>query len=155
MRIFNAGPGFTSPLTEQEVKDFLINDKFIMHIGTIDEHGDPNIHPIWYYYNTSNNNIYVGTAKNSKKYVNILEKHSVYFCIDDPNPPYKGVRGKGIVTILHDIAGNISIEKKIIIKYLGTLDDSLAKLILNATERGEGVILEITPIYFSTWDDGK
>ena len=84
-----------------------------------------------------------------------MEKHSVYFCIDDPNLPYKGVRGKGIVTILHDIAGNISIEKKIILKYLGTLDDSLAKLILNATERGEGVILEITPIYFSTWDDGK
>jgi hypothetical protein len=48
MRIFNASPGFGAPLTEEEVKDFLTNSKLNVHLGTVDEKGDSNIHPVWY-----------------------------------------------------------------------------------------------------------
>ena len=47
MRIFNASPGFGAPLTEEEVKGFLTNSKLNVHLGTVDEKGDSNIHPVW------------------------------------------------------------------------------------------------------------
>jgi hypothetical protein len=47
------------------------------------------------------------------------------------------------------------ISKKIMIKYLGSLDNPMAKILLENVEHGNSVILEITPIYFSTWDYGK
>ena len=41
MRIFNASPGFGTQLTEEEIKNFLGNSKLNIHIGTIDNNGDP------------------------------------------------------------------------------------------------------------------
>jgi len=43
----------------------------------------------------------------------------------------------------------------IIIKYLGTLDNPMAKAINEHSKSGEGIIIEITPKFFSTWDFGK
>jgi general stress protein 26 len=65
----------------------------IFHIGTIDSKGDPNIHPTWYYFGVNKNEFYIETSKSSKKIENIKRNNLVYYCVDDPNPPYKGVRG--------------------------------------------------------------
>jgi general stress protein 26 len=54
-----------------------------------------NIHPARYYYDPSNKKIYVEISKQSKKAYNLRKNENIYFCIDDLNPPYKGVRGKG------------------------------------------------------------
>jgi hypothetical protein len=40
------------------------------------------------------------TGRQSKKLENLAKNELIYFCIDDPNSPYKGVRGKGDVTKL-------------------------------------------------------
>ena len=37
-------------MTEDEVRYFLINSKKNAHISTLDERGEPNIHPTWYYF---------------------------------------------------------------------------------------------------------
>ena len=101
MKILNASPGFGSPMTEDEVRSFLSNSKLNIQLGTVDEKGDPNVHPAWYYF--SNNKIYVETSKGSKKVLNIRRKNTIYFCIDDETVPYKGVRGKGVVRISEDV----------------------------------------------------
>jgi|SRR6185312_14900695 general stress protein 26 len=155
MKILNASPGFGSPLNEQEVKDFLANSKLNVHLGTVDEKQEPNIHPIWYYFDTLNNKLYVETSKSSKKISNLEENKTVYFCIDEPNPPYKGVRGKGEVTIQKDIDSNVSISEKIMLKYLGDLEHPMAKSLLTYVKNGDSVVLEITPSYYSTWDYTK
>jgi uncharacterized pyridoxamine 5'-phosphate oxidase family protein len=155
MKILNASPGFGTPLNEQEVKDFLANSKLNVHLGTVDEKQEPNIHPIWYYFDTLNNKLYVETSKSSKKISNLGENKTVYFCIDEPNPPYKGVRGKGEVTIHKDIDFNVSISEKIMLKYLGDLEHPMAKSLLTYVKNGDSVVLEITPSYYSTWDYTK
>jgi len=66
------------------------NSKLNIHIGTIDDKGDPNIHPTWYYFDTTNNNLYIETYKGSKKIENLNTRNTLYYCVDDPNPPYKG-----------------------------------------------------------------
>lgn len=155
MKILNASPGFGSPLNEQEIKDFLANSKLNVHLGTVDEKQEPNIHPTWYYFDTINNKLYVETSKSSKKISNLVKNKTVYFCIDEPNPPYKGVRGKGKVTIHKDIDFNVSISEKIMLKYLGDLEHPMAKSLLTYVKNGDSVVLEITPSYYSTWDYTK
>ena len=48
LRILNASPGFGAPLSEQEIKAFLTSKVLNVHLGTVDEDGDANIHPAWY-----------------------------------------------------------------------------------------------------------
>jgi general stress protein 26 len=155
MKILSASPGFGAPLSEQESKDFLATGKLNVHLGTVDENGQANIHPAWYYYDPNNNKIYVETSIQSKKTHNLRRNKNVYFCIDDPNPPYKGVRGKGSVIIHEDVSFNVPITEKIMIKYLGKLEHPMAQALLDMQKKGKSVILEISPKYYSTWDYGK
>jgi nitroimidazol reductase NimA-like FMN-containing flavoprotein (pyridoxamine 5'-phosphate oxidase superfamily) len=154
MKILNASePGFGSSMTEGEVREFLFNSKLFARLGTIDEKGDPNVHPIWYYFN--NDKIYFETGKDSKKVRNVRRRNNIYFCIDDTNPPYKGVRGKGTAIISEDISSNISIAEKILVKYTGNLDNNMAKFLMDSIKKGESIIIEIIPHFYATWDHGK
>ena len=68
------------------------------------------MHPVWYYFD--NGRIYFETGKNSKKVRNIRKRNNIYFCIDETNPPYKGVRGKGTAVISEDISINVPIAER-------------------------------------------
>jgi general stress protein 26 len=155
LKIRNANPGFGAPLDEQETKDFLTTSKINVHLGTVDEKGHPNVHPAWYFYDPSKEMIYVETSKKAKKTYNLRENENIYFCIDDPNLPYKGVRGKGIVKIHEDIDFNVPIAEKIMVKYLGSLEHPMSQALLEMQRKGQSVVLEISPKYYSTWDDTK
>ena len=119
-------------------------------LGTIDDKGEPNVHPVWYLY--ENGKFYIETSKTAKKASNARSKSTVYFCIDDETMPYKGVRGKGNVRILDDADTNIPIAEKIMIKYTGNLENEVAKFLMNGVKNGLSILLEITPKYFATWD---
>jgi general stress protein 26 len=121
----------------------------------LDESGHPNIHPAWYNYDPLKDKIYIETGKQSKKTHNLRKNGKVYFCIDDPIPPYKGVRGKGTVKIHEDVKFNVPIAEKIMIKYLGNLEHPMAQTLLDMQRKGQSVILEISPKYYSTWDYSK
>jgi general stress protein 26 len=154
-KILNASPGFGAPLNEEETVQFLTTGKLNIHLGTVDEKGHANVHPAWYYYNPLNYRIYVETSKQAKKTYNLRKNENVYFCIDDPNPPYKGVRGKGSVKIHEDINFNVPIAEKIMVKYLGNIDHPMAKALLDMQKKGQSVVLEISPKYYLTWDCSK
>jgi S-ribosylhomocysteine lyase LuxS involved in autoinducer biosynthesis len=97
----------------------------------------------------------ITTSKLAKKTENLRNKPTIYFCIDDQNPPYKGVKGKGIATIMEDPNRIVPQADKISMKYLGTLDHPAAKEMADRSKKGEGVLVEISPKFFSTWDFGK
>lgn len=145
MKIFNASPGFGPPLIDSEIDEFLNTGKLNIHLGTIDESGYPNIHPAWYIYERQSKKIYLETSKHSKKTKNIQNNKNVYFCIDEPTPPYKGVRGKCNVVIHENIEFNVPIAEKIMLKYLGTLDHPMAQALLEMQRKGQSVVLEIIP----------
>jgi uncharacterized pyridoxamine 5'-phosphate oxidase family protein len=150
LKIVHASPGFGSALTEDQAVDFLTKSKLNLLLGTIDETGAPNVHPVWYLYDSGK--LYVETSKTAKKVRNIKNKNSVYFCIDDEKIPYKGVRGKGSVRVSDNVQSNIPIAEKIMLKYTGSLDNEIAKFLMDGVKNGFSVILEITPKYFATWD---
>ena len=95
------------------------------------------------------------TGKRTKKSQNVRKRPTIYFCIEDGNSPYKGVKGKGVATIFDDLQTVISRSNMMIMKYLGTLDNPMAQTISERSKSGKGIIIEITPKFFSTWDFGK
>src|SRR5215204_4800781 len=98
MKIFQATseiPGMTS----EEVDRFL-ESRLNLRLATINEQGWPNIHPVWFYYDKNKEKLLLTTSKLAKKTQNVRNKPSVYFSIDDDNSTPKGVKGRGIVTII-------------------------------------------------------
>jgi uncharacterized pyridoxamine 5'-phosphate oxidase family protein len=155
LKILDGSAGYGKPLSERDIKDFLTTKVLNIHLGTVDENGHANIHPAWYYYEDSKEKIYVETGRHSKKMENLARNNTIYFCIDDPNPPYKGVRGKGNVEVLRDVTFNILIAQKIHLRYLGNLEHPIAHELMDAIKKGQSVVLEISPKYYSTWDYSK
>jgi nitroimidazol reductase NimA-like FMN-containing flavoprotein (pyridoxamine 5'-phosphate oxidase superfamily) len=152
MKLLHGSPGFGVQLSESEIIKFLLDSKLNLHLGTIDPDRYPNIHPTWYIYDDTKDVILVETAKQSKKTSNLKKNDKIYFCVDDGNPPYKGIRGKGNVRISSDPETNLPIAEKIMLKYLGSIDHPMAKILLENVRNGNSVILEIKPMYYSTWD---
>ena len=152
MKLLHGSPGFGVQLSESEIIKFLLDSKLNLHLGTIDPDRYPNIHPTWYIYDDTKDVILVETAKQSKKTSNLKKNDKIYFCIDDGNPPYKGIRGKGNARISSDPETNLPIAEKIMLKYLGSIDHPMAKILLENVRNGNSVILEIKPMYYSTWD---
>jgi len=152
MKLLDGSPGFGVQLSESEIIKFLLDSKLNLHLGTIDPDHYPNIHPTWYIYDDSKDVILVETGKQSKKMSNLKKNDKIYFCVDDGNPPYKGIRGKGNVRISSDPETNLPIAEKIMLKYLGSTDHPMAKILLENVRNGNSVILEIKPKYYSTWD---
>jgi general stress protein 26 len=153
MKIFQATPEVPG-MTGGEVDRFL-ESKLNLQLATIDEQGWPNIHPVWFYYDKNKGKLLITTSKLSKKTQNLRHKPSVYFSIDDENSAPKGVKGRGIVTITEDQSKTLAEGDRISMKYLGTLDHPVAKMISDGTKKGEVILIEISPKFFSTWDNGK
>ena len=153
MKIIDANPDIPG-MTMDEANLFLEN-KLNLQLATVDDKGDPNIQPVWFYYDKNEEKLYIMTGKMTKKIQNVRQRPNIYFCIEDGNSPYKGVKGKGIATISDNLVTVIPVAEKIIIKYIGTLEHPMAKAIGERYESGEGIIIEITPKFFSTWDFGK
>lgn len=152
MKLLHGSPGFGVQLSENEIVKFLSESKLNLHLGTIDSDQYPNVHPTWYLYDDSKDVIFVETGKQSKKTNNLKRNDKIYFCIDEGNPPYKGIRGKGDVKILNNPDTNLPIAERIMLKYLGSIDHPMAKVLLENVRNGNSVILEIKPKYYSTWD---
>ncbi|HVX01930.1 MAG TPA: pyridoxamine 5'-phosphate oxidase family protein [Nitrososphaera sp.] len=155
MKLVQALPGMPNPVTEAEVERFL-QSKLNIQLATVDEEGYPNIQPVWFYYDKESGKIYTGTQKTTKKIQNIRRNpDKVYFSIDDENFPYKGVKGRGETSISEDVQKNLEIMEKINLKYLGTLEHPLAKMLMENTRNGAELLIQITPKFFSAWDFSK
>ena len=141
-------------MTREEAERFL-ESKLNLQIATIDEKGEPNIQPVWFYYDKDEGKLLVLTSKVAKKTQNLSNRPTIYFSIDDENPPYKGVKGKGTAAVVEDPNLIVPQAEKISMKYLVYLITQAAKEMADRSKNGEGVLLKISPKFFSTWDFGK
>jgi nitroimidazol reductase NimA-like FMN-containing flavoprotein (pyridoxamine 5'-phosphate oxidase superfamily) len=142
----------SSPSMSKEEVDTFLEKKLNLQIGTIDDKGDSNIHPVWFNYDKDREKFLIITPIATKKIKNLLNKPNVYFSVDDTNFPYKGVKGKGTATVVEDPVRTVPETKKIYMKYMETLDHPIPRMILESVQKGNHVIVEIDPKYYSTWD---
>jgi nitroimidazol reductase NimA-like FMN-containing flavoprotein (pyridoxamine 5'-phosphate oxidase superfamily) len=144
----------TPGMTKEEI-DMFLEKKFMLQISTLDENNEPNIQPVWFYHDKQKEKLFITTSKIAKKTQNLRRNPVLYFSIDDENFPYKGVKGKGSVNIVEDPDRTVPEGDRISMKYLDTLDHPIAKMITEHSKKGENVLIEISPKFFSTWDYGK
>ena len=140
-------------MEESEVNIFLSTSKTPLRLGTVDPKGAPMIHPVWFHY--VKGKVYLMSDKDTRKVRNIRGKRTVYFSVDTDAEPHKGVKGKGTAVLLTDVEKSMATSEKIVAKYLGDLSTPMAKRIMDGVRKGSEVIVEITPLYFSTWDYSK
>ena len=130
-----------------------------MKSAIIDEIDESNVQPVLFYYYKDKVKLFMTSSKLAKKAQNLQRKPKVYFSIDyenyDRDTPPKGVKGKGIATIIQDPNRIVPQADRISMKYLGTLDHPVARMITDSAKKGEVVLVEISPKFFSTWDYGK
>ena len=141
-------------MTEAEAIRFLSNSKSVVKLGTIDATGDPNVHPVWYYFNPKRLELYAFVGANTRKDRNIKERGRVYFLVDQDRWPYKGVRGKGKATELVIGTATIALAEKILARYLKK-DHPMFAHFVESVKKGSYTIVRISPRYLSTWDYGK
>ena len=91
MKILKAGPGFSQPMTENEIITFLTSGKRNIYLATLDEKLS-NIYPVWYYFDVSKHKFYIETSKYSKKRKNTEKNDIIYYCVDDSNYSHTGER---------------------------------------------------------------
>ena len=140
-------------MEQSEVDVFLASSKIPLRLGTVDSKGDPMIHPVWFHY--SNGKLYLMSIKENMKVRNIRGKKTVYFSVDTDATPNRGVKGKGTAVLITDVGKSVPESEKIVAKYLGDLKSPMAKSMVDAVRKGSDVLVEITPLYFSTWDYSK
>src|SRR5687767_8091534 len=133
-------PGMT-----REEADIFLESKLNLQISTLDEKGEPNIQPVWFYYDKEQGKLLITTSKLAKKTQNLRRRPTIYFSIDlenyDENLPPRGVKGKGTATIVEEDPNRIVPQAdRISMKYLGTLDHPVAKIITDGTMKGEVVL---------------
>ena len=114
----------TPPMSKEEVNTFLEN-KLNLQFGTIDDDGGPNIQPVWFGYDKDREKFLIITPKATKKIKNLR--------------------------IRRDPVRTVPEAKKIYMKYLGILDHPIPRMILESVQKGNHVIIEINPKFFSTW----
>ena len=153
MKIVAANPAI--PGMKREEAERFLESKLNLQIATVDEKGEPNIQPVWFYYAKDEGKLLIITSKLAKKTQNLRNRPTIYFSIDDEKPPYRGVKGKGNANVVEDPSRIVPQAEKISMKYLGTLDHPAAKEMADRSRNGEGVLVEISPKFFSTWDFGK
>ena len=145
-------------MTREEAERFL-QSKLNLQLATIDEKGEPNIHPVWFYYDKDHMKLFFTTSKLAKKTRNLRTNPTIYFSIDyenyDEKSSPKGVKGKASSTIVEDPRIIVPQADRISIKYLGALDHPVAKMISDGAKKGEVVLVEINPKFLSTWDYSK
>jgi nitroimidazol reductase NimA-like FMN-containing flavoprotein (pyridoxamine 5'-phosphate oxidase superfamily) len=152
MRIREAEAGIG--MTEAEARDYLAGSRSNMILGTVDGAGNPCIQPVWYYFDSQSLKLYMFTARKSAKAANIGRKNVVYFDVDDDRFPYRGVRGRGHAKEVTDKATALMLMDKILARYIKP-GHPVNAMYTNSVGGGKSMVLEITPMYFTTWDMGR
>jgi general stress protein 26 len=140
-------------LDHSEIEKFMTEKKIPLSLGAVDETGEPIIYPVWFLF--VNDSIFFFTNNDTRKVKDLGRTKRVYFSIDTESDPLMGVKGKARATILRDIAKSQDIFRKIIMKYMGDAKNSYAKSMLERIEAGTTIVVELSPIFYSTWDYGK
>ncbi|MDE1854131.1 MAG: pyridoxamine 5'-phosphate oxidase family protein [Thaumarchaeota archaeon] len=141
-------------MSETDAREYLTQSKSVLILGTTNDDGSPVIHPVWYYFDSTNTKLYFFTEPGLKKTANIRKRSQVYFDVDHDRWPYMGVKGKGKARIIDDTDEALSHGAKILPRYLKE-GAPMASLVLDKIKAGGYVVIEITPAYFTSWNYGK
>ena len=130
----------------KQAEEYLRAIKIPVRLSCKTQSGWPMIVSLWYYY--QHGKIFCAT-QNTAKIVGYLQNEPrCAFEISADLPPYCGVRGQAIASIDEDIGGKIL--EKLLERYLGGMDNPLARTLLAKSDTEVALVLKPKQVY--TWD---
>ena len=131
---------------DDALQDYLEKSVIPVRIACKTPSGWPVVVSLWFLY--QDGFIYCATQMEAKIVKYLLKNPNCGFEIASDLPPYCGVRGQAIAEIVPEMGDPIL--RKLLLRYLGSLDSTLAKFLLSP-KRIETAI-RLKPVNISTWD---
>jgi hypothetical protein len=122
----------------------------LMRLGVTEPDGTPLVHPVWYSWEQEQFLVHIGTPSAKRR---AIEAHStVYFTIDDTAPGgVFGVRGKAKAHLILEPARIRHVVQAQCDAYAGTGQTAAHRFLLGMVERGEMILIGLTPHYLAAW----
>ena len=130
----------------EDVRYFLNNAIIPLRLSCTTESGWPSILSLWYLY--QDKKLYCATRESARIVTYLRSNPQCGFEIAADNPPYCGIRGQAIAEINKTLGTNIL--EKLLQRYLGGLDNSLAKNLLSNKEQEVAIVLD--PLNVFKWN---
>jgi nitroimidazol reductase NimA-like FMN-containing flavoprotein (pyridoxamine 5'-phosphate oxidase superfamily) len=108
----------------------------------------PLVCSVWFQWDPTTNSILCASHEKSYLISRLKKNPRIGFEIASDRPPYRGVRGKAIVSLERE--GVAEVLNSLIDRYLTDRNDSLAKWLLSRID--EENVLRIEPELITSWD---
>ena len=136
----------TGPWNHAELTKFLDEAVIPIRLSCRTPSGNLWMVSLWYRY--QNDSLWCATGADADIVSFLRESPHVAFEISVNEPPYRGVRGQGTVTLEPD--PEKSLLRDLLERYLGGTDSTLVETLLSAAR--EEMTLRIEPTRLATWD---
>jgi hypothetical protein len=130
-------------------KDYLEQSLIPLRLSGITQSGWPFVISLWYVY--LDEKIYLATANSAKVVKYLSNNPKCAFEIASDIPPYCGIRGQAKAKIIESKGDQIL--EILLNRYLGNIDNPLAKILLNRSV--PEVAIELTPHNIYQWNFSK
>ncbi len=137
----------SSAWSEAEIRSFLTASTIPLRIATSTD-SYPTLCSVWYMFDENNDDLLCVSHENSQLVSDLMANAQCAFEIAPNEPPYRGVRGKAVVTLSKDHARETL--STVIPRYLGDTDSRLAKWLIGRSD--EEYVLRLTPVQLTSWD---
>lgn len=137
---------FKGPWSESQIDDYLQRSTFPLRLACNAADGFPRVVSVWF--RDLQGRFNCVSHRDSQLVALLRASAKVGFEVSPNQPPYFGVRGRGLATMADQGAGE-ELEQ-LLQRYLGGADSSLGNWLLS--RRDEEVLISIEPQHFFSWD---
>ena len=128
------------------IEKYLQETKIPIRLSCLMESGWPTVLSLWYL--LEKGSLYCATPESAKVVSYLRAEPRCSFEVASDQPPYCGVRGRAVATI--DPDRGVEILERLLFRYLGGINDPLAKNLLGRP--GPEVAIRLDPKNFYTWN---
>ncbi len=128
------------------VEKFFHGTKIPLRLSTNTSSGWPVVLSLWYLY--EDGALYCATPQSAKVVDYLMQEPRCGFEVAADQPPYCGVRGRAVAVIEED--RGLEILERLLVRYLGGIESSLAKDLLNRP--GSEVAIRLEPQSSYSWN---
>ena len=135
-------------ISESDTK-YLLEATIPLRLAFVTNSGWPFIVSLWYVY--QDQKLYCATHKSAKILNHLRSGQKCAFEIGNNEPPYRGIRGRGTMTLLQGRGEQVL--KTLLSRYLKNVDSPLAKRLLARSQ--DEIVIEIRLERTYSWDYTK
>jgi nitroimidazol reductase NimA-like FMN-containing flavoprotein (pyridoxamine 5'-phosphate oxidase superfamily) len=136
----------SSAWTPDAIADFLVQTVVPCRLSCITSGGYPHVNSLWYLY--GDGALWLSTQNSSAVWRWLRADPRCGFEVAGDQPPYRGVRGRGHVTLL--TAREAPVLARLLERYLSGTDSPLARWLLSRA--ANEATLRIEPHWLTAWD---